>query len=1021
VIGSISVVVPAFDAEPHLREALESVAAQSRPPDEIVVVDDGSRDRTMEVAQSFARAHADIDVVIERTDRCGAASARNHGAAIATGQALMFLDADDVLDPMVLEALLTQLHDRPDAVAIGPWCRLEPHGTSWRRRPASCAPRRPGDDPLAAWLRGWYHPPCAVMWTRQAFERAGRWDESCRQNDDGDLMMRAFVHGVPLVETAQGCSAYRRPEPERSTLSDQRTRPDGLVDRLRVVTKIAALVEDAGLLPRYRPPLRDALADIARDADARPATQHIARLARAHRRMLLPLPDRLVGIVSARSSERRVPGKGHGSTDVTVPRPLERAADESTAHGRCGNGPAVSVVIPTFERAGLVGRAVHSVLAQTFDDVEVLVVDDASTDDTADVVGAIGDPRIRYVRQSVNAGAGAARNRGIHESRGRYIAFLDSDDIWLPCKLERQVALLDVAPAAVGLVYGGTEVEHATGEVTTSCPHERGDLHRRLLERNVVHGGGSNAMIRRSVVASAGFFDERFDAIEDHDYWVRIARMYDVDFVDAPVVRYHDVDGDERRSRHVASNMASRRRFADKHRRQMRRRGAAAPYHLDSARRHLRAGDRRAARRAAWQAVAADPLCTEAWNRALRLSAPAAVGATRRRWTDRRGNDARSATDPMQPVRRGSPVLMYSCTSPAEVGGTQRVFDDLVRRLRDDGHQVVELRSGGGDDRNDITLAVPDSRRGRRAPSIRATITSTLRLAAILAKHRPEVVNVHFLYPPDLIHFIALRPIFRYRLVFTAHGSDVLRPVGPKAQHLPTLLRRADALTSVSTTLTERMANLSGVERSDILTIPNEIDLDYWRRNGTEASGSVLLAVGRLTDVKGFDVLLDALPAVRSVVPDVRLVLVGDGVERDRLLRQAHRLGIDDCVEATGVLSRADVRSRMRQAHVFVMPSRSEGMPLVLLEAMATGLAPVATAVGGIPQIIGPGVLIPADDADATAAAITDLLCDRPRLRTLQLESRAHVEELLGRRRGPTYDDALFPKTAGTDRSVPVG
>ena len=103
----------------------------------------------------------------------------------------------------------------------------------------------------------------------------------------------------------------------------------------------------------------------------------------------------------------------------------------------------VSVVIPTFNRAWIIGEALQSVFAQTFRDFEVLVVDDGSTDDTVSVIESIKDPRLHYIRKDQNAGCGAAYNSGIRAARGEYISFLDSDDLWKPEKLEYEVRFLD--------------------------------------------------------------------------------------------------------------------------------------------------------------------------------------------------------------------------------------------------------------------------------------------------------------------------------------------------------------------------------------------------------------------------------------------------------------------------------------------------------------------------------------------------------------------------------------------------
>lgn len=102
--------------------------------------------------------------------------------------------------------------------------------------------------------------------------------------------------------------------------------------------------------------------------------------------------------------------------------------------------PFVSIVIPTYNRARFLGRLVRSVLNQTYKNFEVIVADDASTDDTAEIIKTFKDDRIRYIRHESNAGAAAARNTGIKASRGEYVAFQDSDDEWLPEKLEKQMA-----------------------------------------------------------------------------------------------------------------------------------------------------------------------------------------------------------------------------------------------------------------------------------------------------------------------------------------------------------------------------------------------------------------------------------------------------------------------------------------------------------------------------------------------------------------------------------------------------
>ena len=118
--------------------------------------------------------------------------------------------------------------------------------------------------------------------------------------------------------------------------------------------------------------------------------------------------------------------------------------------------PKVSVIIATYNRAALLPRAVNSVLAQTYTDYEIIIIDDCSSDDTQEVIRAFTDPRIRVIRHGTNRGAAAARNTGIDQARGKYIAFLDDDDECTPNRLADQVSVLD-SNLSIGMVYGWIE------------------------------------------------------------------------------------------------------------------------------------------------------------------------------------------------------------------------------------------------------------------------------------------------------------------------------------------------------------------------------------------------------------------------------------------------------------------------------------------------------------------------------------------------------------------------------------
>ena len=229
--------------------------------------------------------------------------------------------------------------------------------------------------------------------------------------------------------------------------------------------------------------------------------------------------------------------------------------------------PKVSVVIPVFNRQTAVLRAIDSVLAQTVQDFEVIVVDDASTDETAAEVTAIPDPRIRLVRHDRRRGGSAARNSGIRASTGPYVAFLDSDDEWLPSKLERQLQVFEQAGDDLGLVYTSAEWVYPHGTVRI-VRRRYPELAHSLLAENVI-GETSLGMVRRQVLEELGGFDETLPSCQDMDLWLRICQRYRADVVPEPLVRVTKSDDKGRITNNIANGLRGRALFRDKHREQM--------------------------------------------------------------------------------------------------------------------------------------------------------------------------------------------------------------------------------------------------------------------------------------------------------------------------------------------------------------------------------------------------------------------------------------------------------------------
>jgi glycosyltransferase involved in cell wall biosynthesis len=204
----------------------------------------------------------------------------------------------------------------------------------------------------------------------------------------------------------------------------------------------------------------------------------------------------------------------------------------------------VSVIIPAFNAAENIRQTLDSVLAQTYPNIEVVVVDDGSSDATNSVVKefAAQDPRIQLVQQS-NAGAGAARNTAIRKARGKYIAPLDADDFWFPEKLEKQVARLEQCGSETGLVYCWTILIGQDGELFGECSHTvEGRVGRALILRNIV-GNGSVPLFRATSFEKVGLYLTRAEqggaqGCEDWDIYLRIAEHFDVRVVPEYLMAY---------------------------------------------------------------------------------------------------------------------------------------------------------------------------------------------------------------------------------------------------------------------------------------------------------------------------------------------------------------------------------------------------------------------------------------------------------------------------------------------------
>lgn len=202
--------------------------------------------------------------------------------------------------------------------------------------------------------------------------------------------------------------------------------------------------------------------------------------------------------------------------------------------------PKISVVIPTFNRENSLPHAIRSVLSQTYQNWELLVVDDGSTDRTAEVMrDFLHDTRIKYFYQANSGGPAKPRNIGISHATGEFVAFLDSDDIFLPAKLEEQLKLFfRDRSGRLGFVGCNANVVRDGCVEDVYRLYDRGDVFERLLQNNFILSC-TNILVRKEILLRAGGFDETLRYLDDWDMWIRVAATGSIfDFVDLPLFSY---------------------------------------------------------------------------------------------------------------------------------------------------------------------------------------------------------------------------------------------------------------------------------------------------------------------------------------------------------------------------------------------------------------------------------------------------------------------------------------------------
>ncbi|EDZ96956.1 glycosyltransferase [Limnospira fusiformis KN01] len=506
----VSVIIPAYNADRYIAEAINSIFSQSYQDYEIIVVDDGSTDSTPEILQSYgSRIHS-----ISQTNG-GIAAARNLGIAAAKGELIALLDHDDIFLADKLPAQVACFDSHPGVGLVNSgWQIISADGTPqsniepWHKVPTLT---------LETWLTDTPILPSAMMFRREWWEKAGGFDSRFDGADDVDFVLRLAKMGCEATWLKQMTVGYR-----------QHDRAMSIADPTKQLEAFNAVLENFF----QQPDLDDSIRQLERQTRYESLTWmawrfyytgHPTKMAEFLRRSLSYSPYTLPITVSDWIHRFIGYCTGYGELMDTHSFRQQPEWQQLLLETLPKTTPKVSVIIPAYNCDRYIELCVRSALEQTYTDYEIIVIDDGSTDNTRQVIEPYLDV-ISYHYQP-NQGAAKARNYGCSLARGEFLAFLDGDDFFVPEKLAEQVAHFQKNPS-IDLIQSGWMVVDQNSQILAKVtPWENAPVLN--LETWVLYKcvRPSALIMRREWWEKVGGFDHRHPPTEDLDFVLRLSLM----------------------------------------------------------------------------------------------------------------------------------------------------------------------------------------------------------------------------------------------------------------------------------------------------------------------------------------------------------------------------------------------------------------------------------------------------------------------------------------------------------------
>ncbi len=522
----VSVVIPTYNYAHFIGEAIESILAQTFPIWEIIVVDDGSTDNTKQVVAAYGDK-----IRYFKQENSGVCAARNFGVENSSGDFIAFFDADDICFPTKIEKQMAKFAE--DAKIGLVHCGMREFNTQGNTIRYHFEGRKEGwiADEMLLMMPVITASGSSIVVSREVFKAVGGFDTNLTVGEDWDFCYRvARKFKVGFVPEILVNYRYHGKNTHLNLVKMEQS--------MKIAFEKAFNTDNEKIL-RLRRKSYGGFYQIL--AGSYFIDGNYLRFAKYSLKSLLLMPENSFYFLTFPLRRFR---RGRENTEVINEINFSNDVLKSSLPAVLDNSitQKISVVIPTYNYADFISEAVESVLAQTFPVFEIIVVDDGSNDNTEEVIKQFGD-KVKYIKQR-NGGVCAARNNGVENAGGDFIAFLDADDVWFPEKIEKQMAKF-AEDTKIGLVHCRMrEFDTESGEtMRLHLEGEEGWVADGLLlfDKTIIIGCGGSIIVSRKAFETVGGFDTNLKVGEDWDFCYRIARKFKVGFVREILVdyRYH--------------------------------------------------------------------------------------------------------------------------------------------------------------------------------------------------------------------------------------------------------------------------------------------------------------------------------------------------------------------------------------------------------------------------------------------------------------------------------------------------